>query len=88
MEYGNYEYRIVIDQLEEYYILQLFELNGVYYFVSKKPQAILGYNLDQLKTNFNMHYQAFEKPTLPIDSIKDIHDLPLHLIRGIKPPPN
>lgn len=77
MKYGNFEYRVVFDKKDGHFILQLFEYEGVYYFISKQPSIPLGFNYHQLKSSFDQHLEAFKKPTLPIESIKSIQELPI-----------
>ncbi len=77
MKYGNYEYRVVFDPKDGHFILQLFEMDGVYYYISKQPSTPLGFNLEQLKTSFKKFEEALGKPVILKESIKDIHDLPL-----------
>jgi len=77
MKYGNYEYRVVSNSTEGYCIMQLFEKDGIYYFISKKAASPWANSVDNLKSNLNMFNDALKKPILLFSDIKDITSMPL-----------
>lgn len=77
MIYGNYEYRVVSHSTEGYYIMQLFEKDKIYYFISKTSSSTWGNSFNNLKSNLKMFNEALEKPILLFSDIRDISLMPL-----------
>lgn len=77
MKYGNYEYRVVSNSLEGYCVMQLFEKDGIYYFISKKSSSPWANSFDSLKSNLKLFNEALEKPILLFSDIKEISLMPL-----------
>ena len=77
MKYGNYEYRAVFSKMNGYGIMQLFERDGKYYFISKSMSMPWGNSLDSLKSNLLLFIGAADKPILLFEDILEITALPL-----------
>ena len=77
MKCGNFEYRVVFDKQNGHFVIQLFEKNDIYYFISKLPSVPYGYSLEKLQENINLFMEAMKKPVLLIENIKEISSMPL-----------
>lgn len=71
MKYGNFVYRVVCKENNEFVIMQLFELDNVLYFISKMPSIPYGQSFERLKTNLDNFVNATK---LPIINFKDIKE--------------
>ncbi len=71
MQYGNFEYRVVHDKSQGYCVMKLYEKNGIYYFVSKMPSIPYGNSLENLKSDVDKFVNAFKKPVLLFENIKE-----------------
>lgn len=79
MKYGNYEYRAVFNKMNGFGIMQLFERDGKYYFISKSTSTPRGNSEKALKTNLLLFIEALDKPILSYEDIHEISDLPLEI---------
>ena len=77
MKYGNFEYRVVSNGPTGYYVLQVFEKDGVYYFISKQPASPYATSFEQLKSNLKGFNDALEKPILLFSDIREMSSMPL-----------
>ena len=76
MKYGNYEYRAVYNKMNGYGIMQLFERDGKYYFISKSTSVPWGSSDVNLRNNLLLFITALEKPVLLFEDILEIQELP------------
>jgi hypothetical protein len=51
--------------------MKLYEKNGIYYFVSKMPSIPYGNSLENLKSDVDKFVNAFKKPVLLFENIKE-----------------
>jgi hypothetical protein len=52
--------------------MKLYEKKGIYYFISKMPSIPYGNSLENLKGDVEKFTNAFKKPVLLFENIKDI----------------
>lgn len=76
MRYGNFEYRVVSKPSEGFYILKLFEFDGIYYFISKHPSTPYGNSVETLCADAAKFIEALKKPVLKYESILEMEKKP------------
>lgn len=76
MKHGKFVYRVVFNKLNGYCIMQVFEKDGIIYFVSKKPSIPYGNDSVSLKNNLLNYIEAFNMPIINYENIREISTLP------------
>jgi hypothetical protein len=72
MKYGNYEYRTVYSKMNGYVVMQLYESDGKFYFISKSPSVPWGSSDVNLRINLLLFIKALDKPVLMFEDILEI----------------